>query len=76
MLTLTCRHCEREMEGRRRSYCDGACRKRGHRRRVAGLDETAFNTSTGARRGRVQMLELTRAELELRWTMLARFARP
>jgi len=76
MYALTCRHCSKEMSGRRRHYCDSACRNRGYRRRLAGLEETSYSTTTGASRGRVRMTELTRAELELRWTMLARFARP
>jgi len=54
---------------------DHRCQDRGHRRQLAGLPETSFNTTTGDSRGRVRITELTRAELELRWTMLARFGR-
>jgi hypothetical protein len=49
-----------DKSGRRRRFCDDACRKKAWRRRQAGLDEDAYPTN--GRRGRVPLAERTRAE--------------
>jgi hypothetical protein len=59
-VTIHCAHCDEPLEGRRRSFCDDACRAAAYRRRKAGLAEN-FNAGNG-RRGRVALAELTRPE--------------
>ena len=68
--TMTCRHCERVFEGRRRPFCTSRCRSRASRRRKAGLEVDCYNGPQGARRGQVRLGDVTRAELDVRRALL------
>jgi hypothetical protein len=57
---MECAHCHRPMSGRRRTYCDRACKMRAYRRRRAGVAEDAVPEG---RRGRVALAQLTKDEV-------------
>jgi hypothetical protein len=65
VVSNTCLHCHAPLpDDGPRFYCDnkGRCRQRAHKRRKAGVEVDWLCGPKGARRGRLRLGQLTRAE--------------
>ena len=66
VIDRNCAHCGKPLEERRWNtiYCDDACKMRAYRRTKAGLSANTY--TTGGKRGRVALGQLTAAERHMK----------